>query len=658
MNEQLVVLAIVISLVSGLVACLAGTRSPWGDWLAAGLMVVAAGMGITGALRQLAGFSTGSLVIPWTVLKGGFVIQVDSLSALFIVQIFLVGALGSLYGIGYWSARSHSETVVKVRVFFGLMVAGMALLVVAKNAVLFLMGWEIMALSAFLLVSTEDRDPAVRQAGLVYLFATRIGTLCLIAMFLVLGALNGSFSLEFRGLSATSTEATIVFVLALAGFGLKAGVMPLHVWLPAAHANAPSHVSALMSGVLIKMGIYGLFRTLSFFDAPPLWWGLTLFGLGVLSAVLGVAFALGQHDLKRLLAYHSVENIGIILMGFGLGVIGRTLHQPILVSLGMAGALLHVWNHGLFKALLFLSAGSVIHATHTREIDALGGLAKLLPRTSVAFLVGAVAISGLPPLNGFVSEFLVYLGMLQSGFLELEEVGLVLVLGVPALALVGALAVACFVKVYGAVFLGEPRRPHDRAVRESPAIMLVPMAVLAGFCAIIGAVPGAVVPALDRAVLAWTGSASASLPLASLVPLGTLTQMTAGLLLAVAVTSAVLIKLTGPARRVHAGTWDCGYVAPTPRMQYTASSFAEGLVDLFAGALRPQTHAPKLNVLFPSPSRFESHVPEVVLDLAVLPVVRLLVRIAGWSRWIQQGQLHLYLVYILATLLAMLLFWR
>ena len=238
--------------------------------------------------------------------------------------------------------------------------------------------------------------------------------------------------------------------------------MPLHIWLPGAHANAPSHVSALMSGVLIKMGIYGLVRVTSLFPAPPAWWGTTLLVLGGASGVLGVAYAIAQHDIKRLLAYHSVENIGIILMGLGLAVLGRSSHRPELILLGIAAALFHTWNHGLFKALLFLSAGSLIHATGTRSIDRLGGLARAMPRTALAFLVGAVAICGLPPLNGFVSEYLLYVGFLQTVAGAGDDTWLAGAFGAPALALIGALAVACFAKVFGAVFLGVPRSPAPR----------------------------------------------------------------------------------------------------------------------------------------------------------------------------------------------------
>src|ERR1035437_8753333 len=354
-----------------------------------------------------------------------------------------------------------------------------------------------MALAAFFSLSAQDDQRPVREVGYVYMVATRLATLCLIAMFAVLFVATGSFDFAAsRPIGPGAANA--ILILAIVGFGLKAGVMPMHVWLPGAHANAPSHVSALMSGVLIKMGIYGLVRVFSLFPHPPLWWGQLVLLFGGVSGVLGVAFAISQHDFKRLLAYHSVENIGIICMGLGVALLGRSLGNGALVALGLGGAMLHVWNHGLFKGLLFLSAGSVLHATHTREIDELGGLAKRMPWTALGFLVGAAAICGLPPLNGFISELLVYLGLFRSAALPPGSLWRSAALGAPALALVGALALVCLVKVHGAMFLGDPRSERTAGATESSRLILVPMAVLAGLCFVVGLLPWVVAPILDR----------------------------------------------------------------------------------------------------------------------------------------------------------------
>lgn len=657
MNEALAALAIVVTGVSGLLAACGGSRTRVGDGVFVGLMLLGSTLGLIAAFRALVGFEGEPWHHDWSVPGGALDCHVDALSSIFLVPIFLIGAIGAVYAFAYWPAHEKQRNAGKLRVFYGLMVAGMATLVVARNAVLFLVGWEVMAIAGFFTITTEDEKSAVRASGFVYLVATRIGTLFVFATFAVLHWMTGSFSLAISGLDGESTIATAIFLLALVGFGIKAGVMPLHVWLPGAHANAPSHVSALMSGVLIKMGLYGLFRVCSLFSTVPVWWGLMLLGLGAVSAVLGVVFAIGQHDLKRLLAYHSVENVGIILMGFGVAVLGRATGSAPLTALGLAGALLHVWNHGLFKALLFLSAGSVIRATQTHELDKLGGLARRLPWTSFGFLVGAVAICGLPPLNGFVSELFVYLGLLQAGALERGTVGTAALFGVPVLAMVGALAALCFAKVYAVVFLGAPRSAHGERGHESGWAMLGPMAVLVACCALIGLLPVLVVPLLERATSVWVGT---SLPwsLGAHAPLAPVAWAN-GLLL-VCLLPAILVawRATLPRRVARATTWDCGYAAPAPRMQYTASSFGEWIVGMFRVVLRPRTHSSVAAEPFPAASRFESHVPEVILDLGILPVGRRLGKLAGWFRWLQQGRVHHYVLYVLGALILMLFIWR
>jgi len=617
-------------------------------------MVVGALCGIVGASLAIARPSAG-IDLGWPVPGGRFAIRIDGISALFVIQIFLISALGSVYGLGYWKQSEHPRDGRKVRLFYGLITAGMALLVCAHNTMLFMAGWEIMAMAAFLSLTAQDDQRTVREVGYVYMVATRLATLCLFAMFAVLFAATGNFDFA-ASRPITPGAATAILLLALVGFGLKAGVMPMHVWLPGAHASAPSHVSALMSGVLIKMGIYGLVRVFSLFPHPPLWWGQLVLLLGCVSGILGVAFAISQHDFKRLLAYHSVENIGIICMGLGVALLGRSLGNSALVALGLGGALLHVWNHGMFKGLLFLSAGSVLHATHTREIDELGGLAKRMPWTALAFLIGAVAICGLPPLNGFVSELLVYLGLFRSAALPKDALWLSGALGAPALALIGALALACFVKVHGAMFLGEPRSERTAQANESSRFILAPMAVLAGICFLVGVLPWVVAPILDRAVVAWAPELTGQ-RLMALAPLCWVSLL-GGLLLLALLVGAALVRRNlrnKPAETV--GTWDCGYVAPGPTMQYSSSSFAQTLVGLFSWALRPKVSNPDTRGLFPHPEAFTSHVADVVLDSILIPAAQLGTRAMRWFRWVQRGSMQAYLLYILLTLLV-LFFWR
>lgn len=642
---------------SGIPGLLLSRRTAAGQRMAIILSCTASLIGLLGVVRVLLQGSE-SAVLPWMVAGDPMRLTVDGLSTFFLVPVLVIGALGSLYGLGYWPQQKHPQNGRGLSVFWGLTVAGMIVLLVARHAVLFLIGWELMAISAYFILVTESHLPEVREAGWVYFVATHLGTLALFAMFALFHRITGSF--ELRAIAASEAGLgilTVIFFLALVGFGIKAGIMPLHFWLPAAHAGAPSHVSAIMSGVVLKIGIYGMIRFIGFLPGPPVGWGGLLLLIGCISGVLGVVFAIGQHDLKRLLAYHSVENIGIILMGFGLALLGRTWHQPLFVALGMAGCLLHVWNHALFKSLLFFGAGSVIHATGTREIDHMGGLAKALPWTAAFFLIGAVAICGLPPLNGFVSEWYIYQGLFHAASGDAPHIWSAAALAAPVLALIGALALACFVKAYGAVFLGTVRS-GEGVPHEAGWAMKVPMGLLAACCIVIGLFPMGVAPMLTQAVLAWDGGTMLE-PSFSLTPLTPLTTMarTAGLSLLLC-----MILVVWLVRKIHwhdaprSATWGCGYAKPTPRMQYTASSFAQMLTGLFNFVLRPHIHAPGIRSLFAKPSRYESHLDEPILDRNILPASRFFKKLFIKVRIFQQGLTHQYLVYI-ALIVVVLLAW-
>jgi hydrogenase-4 component B len=618
-------------------------------------MAAATLAGLGGAFLGFRDSERADAAFPWAAV-GHSVIGVDALSAFFLMPIFVVGGLGSLYGLGYWPQSRHRRNGRTVSFFWGLLVAGMTLLVVARHAMAFLFGWEVMALSAFFLVSTENHRSEVRWAGLLYLIATHVGTLALFALFALWRSATGSFA--FRPLPVEAIDVgvmNVLFFLALLAFGVKAGMMPLHFWLPTAHANAPTHVSAILSGVVLKMGIYGFVRFLFLMPAPPPAWGGAILALGAIGGLLGVLFALGQHDLKRLLAYHSVENIGIILIGLGVALLGRSSGRTDWVVLGLAGCLLHVWNHALFKSLLFFSAGSVVHATRTRDLDRLGGLAKSMPWTAAAFLAGAVAICGLPPLNGFVSELTIYLGLFRSAAAGAGEGGSAALLGVPALATIGALALACFVKAHGAVFLGAPRTPAAARAHEAPATMTGPMFGLVACCAIIGVLPMLVVPGLESAVRATVPELRASaIDLATLVPLRTVSIL-ASSLVAFAAVVALPIALGRVATR-RAGTWDCGYAMPTGRMQYSASSFAQTIVALGRTVLRPVVHGPRIEGFHPGSAAMRSHVDDAVLDRLLLPASREVDRWLGRVRRFQGGRTQDYVLYVLVTVIVLLSF--
>lgn len=622
------------------------------------LMLIASFIGLSGSILMLIDGRAVILDLPWTLPFGSAQIGVDSLSAWFLLPIFFVPACAALYARSYWHADHHFANVRKMTFFFGIMTASMSGVVLARDAISFLFAWEIMALAAYFLVSTEDEKAEVNNAGTLYMITTHTGTIGLFALFPLVYLLNGSWLFPVpASLNATFGISAAIFISALFAFGLKAGIMPFHIWLPSAHANAPSHVSAAMSGVILKVGIYGLIRILSFFSDTPLWWGYSVLLMGVLSAVAGVVFAIGQHDLKRLLAYHSIENIGIIFIGIGVALIGHTVGSNSMMLLGMSGALLHVLNHAVFKALLFLGAGSVIHATGTREIDLLGGVARRLPYTALLFGVGSVAICGLPPLNGFVSELMIYLGLFQ-GIQGKGGVAAAGALAAPALALVGGLAVACFVKVYGIIFLGAPRSEIHIAHNEAGWQMLLPMSLLGGICIAIGLAPGIVTDCLQRTSLAvlQLKAGESGVTLQGQISLPMITY--AGIMLLILI---IVIAVWYRRKLVQSGqsetvTWGCGYQRPAVRMQYTASSFAEMLVGLFSFVLKPHNHVPNnIKGLFPDRSKFFSHVPEAVLELLYIPFLQRLYDRFAMVRRLQSGILQQYVLYSLLTLMVLLL---
>ncbi len=645
---------------SGVPGLFFNRQSMGGQWLSIPLFCVGSAAGLIAAFTSLIHGVSEVWTLPLTVCGGNISFLLDPLASVFLASIFLISALGSIFGLEYWKQTQHPFNGAKLRFFYGFLAAGMALVVVAHDSIFFLFAWEVMALSAFFLITTEDEKKEARQAGWLYFVATHFSTLFLFAFFAFLRQAEGSFEiLPLKAGDISASGASGLFLLALLAFGLKAGLFPLHVWLPSAHANAPSHVSAILSGVLLKVGVYGLMRVCWLFSDPPLWWGTLLVVMGILSSVLGVAFALGQHDLKRLLAYHSVENIGIIFLGLGLALIGRAVGRSDLVLLGMAGALLHVWNHGLFKSLLFLGAGSVIHALHTREIDLMGGVGKKMPQTSLLFLVGSVAICGLPPLNGFISEFLIFLGFFRCLTLSGMEGNLGLWMGAPALALTGALALACFTKVYGAVFLGSPRSPSVPEAREGGRAILFPMILLGFLCFGIGLFPQTVAPLLESAVRCWEPLSGAAAPtLAGCAPLNVFSGM------GITFLAVLLIGIYWLNRRPKDGkepspvlTWDCGYIHPTPSMQYTASSYAQTLVDFFKWVLVPEKSSIQIKGNFPKRITFHSHVPETVLEWILMPLVRGGQWTLKWFRYLQTGYLQSYVFYIFLTLLFFIL-WR
>lgn len=630
--------------------------SAWGQRIAAIIVIAASCLGEVAVISLLSGIPASSYQIDWPLPFGPALFSADHLSTIFLFPLFLVTGVVALYSVAYWPAREKANAG-RLTFFLGLFAAAMIIVVMARNGVLFLMAWEVMALSAYFLLTTEQQSSDVQRVGTVYLLATHTGTMALFVMFSLLRGTVGTFAFPAtHALSLTVPVATTVIITALIGFGGKAGLMPLHFWLPGAHANAPSHVSAMMSGLMLKMGVYGILRTLSFFDQLPVWLGWLILLLGAWSAINGIALAAGQRDLKRLLACSSIENIGIVFIGIGLALVGLQQHAPYLVVCGLAGAFIHIVNHGLFKSLLFLGSGVLIHGTGTREIDRMGGLARRMPVTSPLFLVGSLAICGLPPLNGFVGEFFLYIGAITDGIVApLPLAALV----APVLALVGGLAVLTFVKLFGIVFLGSPRSAESAHGHEASAVMTGPMMLLAGGCLFAGMAPVLLVRLVAPVVGFYAGLPPQEIAqVMGQIPLVALTCANVLLLVVILAVGAAYRRRLRTSPRSQGSTWGCGYLEPTPRMQYTGTSFSEMAVSLLGSIVAPDRRRPTLDTpIPPADARFSYETTETVLDRILIPVFQVVGTAFSYLRKVQHGQLHIYVLYIFATL-CVLMIWK
>lgn len=643
--------AIVLLGLSGLPGLLLKRPGP-GQLLSVVITLSAAVWGMAGALRILGGAPATHYLLDWQLPFGPCELAVDPLSALFLIPLLLAAACCSLYGAAYLPAAAQPVVEKKVTLFSGLLLASMASVLVARNGVMLLMAWELMALSSWLLLMTYQQDAQVERAGMVYLLATHTGTMALFVLFSLLRGQTGSFVFPAaHSLTLVGPLAVVVLLAALIGFGAKAGIMPLHIWLPGAHANAPSHVSALMSGIMLKVGLYGILRTVSFFHELPVWFGWLVLLLGGVSAVTGIALASYQRDLKRLLACSSIENIGIICIGLGMALVGMQSGNQTLLVFGLVGAFMHILNHALFKPLLFLGSGVIIHASGTRQIDRMGGLSRILPRTAPLFLVGSLAICGLPPLNGFVGELFLYFGAFSDGLsAPLPLIAFI----APVLALVGGLAVITFVKLYGAVFLGSARDSAARQGHEAPFAMVAPMALLAGLCLLAGVGAPLLLQLVEPVVIDYAAVSPALFTrLTGIVPLPQIALMNGlllGLMLVVWLVWRLLVQQTPV---TSADTWGCGYLAPTPRIQYTGSSFADLAAGLFAGLVGARTTLTGLSGHFPAASRLALDGTERILDRMIIPCLHGADWCLAWLRRMQSGHLHLYILYVFATLFAL-----
>jgi formate hydrogenlyase subunit 3/multisubunit Na+/H+ antiporter MnhD subunit len=615
---------------------------------------------------------TEQLNLPLGLPDLPFHLRIDPLAGFFLMLLGSVSTGISVYAAGYFRDET-TDRLTLIALQYHIFLASMAFVILADDAYMFMVAWETMALSSYFLVTTDHKLPAIRSAGFLYLLMAHLGAIAILLCFGVMNGGQGDYT--FDALRAADLEppwATVAFLLAFFGFGAKAGMTPLHVWLPEAHPAAPSPVSALMSGIMLKTAIYGMVRVIYDLIGGVRWeWGILVLAIGAGTTLFGVLYALMQHDLKRLLAYHSVENIGIILLGLGISMVFIGFGHPAAGVLGLIAALYHTLNHAVFKGLLFLGAGSILHSTGLRNLNDMGGLIHKMPKTAFYFLIGALAISALPPLNGFVSEWLTFQAALQAPILKNGVVRSLLPLFAATLALAGALTAMCFVKVYGIAFLGQPREvrhpahslardgPHDAGPMEQYG-----MAWLAAGCFVLGLFPTSILLMLNRVGVSLTGQGLSREALESnwlwLVPTASVQASYSPLvflavIVAVTLLTFVLVRRFYHGRVRYSDPWDCGYPEQTSRMQDTADAFGQPIRHVFGPIYRMKRNMPGPDD--PAP-RFSLKIEDRHWYWLYLPVARLAEYVSSKIALLQQGRISIYLLYSFVTLIALLVFVR
>jgi hydrogenase-4 component B len=603
----------IVILLAGVVGALA-LRSHRASALAAlGSQALATCIALGAVLPTSMGGPPIERAVAWSYPVETITLRVDALSAFFLSWSLPLTWLGTLYAVGYLAPYVREGRNSGPQ-FALLNVTALSFIVVysAQNALVFLLGWEIAAIAAWLMVIWDYRSQKIRFAGFNYLVSTHVGLFVLVAAFMLLHAQTGS--MDFASVAtvlrrANRTRATLFLLLGVA-FAFKAAFVPFHTWLPRAHAAAPAHVSALMSGVIHKAGLFAFLRFSMMLGPIDEWMGWCVLGFGALSAIFGALYTTSQRDMKRLLGYSSTESVGIAAMGFGVGYLGLAWHQPSFAALGFAGGVLHVLNHAIFKCLLFYAAGAVYRATHTVDLERLGGLARAMPKTAALFAVGALAITGLPPLNGMVSELLIYASLL-GGHAPTVGDDMALATGAVLLAFVGATSVFAMVRAFGLGFLGVPRDPSVSHEGEASPSMLAPMALHAAIVVLCGLIPYVGYAFVRPVVVSLAGLSAARTDAAVATVLDPLTRVTAILVALLTVTWLLTRRLARGARR-HV-TWGCGYTAATPRMQYTATSFSGAFVRLFEGFMPESRRAQLTRTPFPpAGDHLSTHHPDAV----------------------------------------------
>ena len=590
-----------------------------------------------------------------------FNLTIDRLSAFFILVVNITVFVGSIYARGYLKPYYQSKNSLRFSIhFFSYLwlYFSMIMVVIIREGLSFLIVWEIMAISSFLLVIFDAEDTTIMKTGISYLIQMHVGMFFLMVAFLIVDRETGEMSFDALSTYFSSHSNLFLFILFFIGFGIKAGFIPLHTWLPQAHPAAPSHVSGVMSGVMIKMGIYGILRVLLSVQYDLLQIGILILVVSLISGILGVMMAIVQHDLKRLLAYHSIENIGIIGIGIGLGVIGLSTGNNALSLLGFSGGLLHVLNHSLFKSLLFFNAGSVYQATHTRNIEQLGGLMKRMPYTSVLFLIGSLAICGLPPFNGFISEYLIYLGMFKSLSAASLYQSITILGTIVGLSLIGGLAIFCFTKAFGIVFLGEPRSEKAFSAVEVSKDMIIPQYISVVLIVLIGLVSVWFVKPVFEIISA--GFRLTNISIEAVSSMSDLTQISiiSGIFILTVVILLIYRHYHLKSKVVSYGpTWGCGYTAPSPKQQYTATSYAYNYNHLAKPVLQTEKMMKEIteDEIFPSGRIFKSRSDDVFRRVLIDKPVDLVSGLLKTIAIMQTGRIQHYILYAFVFMLVILL---
>lgn len=642
---------IIIYLLSGLIA--AKFSEKFKVTILSLLTFAASCLCLTPAVKVLISGNAFSQNFDFNNIFGVVKFSIDPLSAFFIVVITVMSLASVIFSKGYLKEYSKSgENIGSHLIFLTMLITSMLLVVTCQNAFVFLICWEIMSLSSFFLVIFENKKKEVLKAGIKYLVFMHISVLFIILAFALISIQSGSFDFNsFKDvLQNNSHLANLAFCLAFIGFGTKAGFVPFHNWLPDAHPAAPSHVSAIMSGVMIKTGIYGILRTLTWIVTPTLLISYSVLIISVISGLYGVLYAISQHDLKRLLAYHSIENIGIIGIGIGVGMLGLAYNNPTIAILGFAGGILHILNHSIFKELLFLSAGSVYTKTHTRNVEELGGLIKSMPKTAVLFLIGSIAICGLPPFNGFISEFLIYFGMFKSLSVHHFICLTVILFVISGLALIGTMAILCFTKAFSVIFLGMPRsEAAEKVDSECENSMIVPMSFLAILTLLIGIFPQYVFNFVIKAVNVITETN----PATTAEPLELMQVISLYALAFVAVVWVLILFKKSICKKKTASfeTWGCGYNRANNHMQYTASSYASPFLSMLKPLFKKVFDIEKPKKLFPKNAHFSLHVDDIEEAYLIEPLVKYDEWFLSKFEALQSGNIQSYIKYGLGFLI-------